>query len=371
MRQLHGLLYTLKSDASLRDLVARRNAASVPFAGRYRIIDFILSGMVSAGVRDVGVIMERDYQSLLDHLGNGKDWDLARRHGGLRLLPPFGLPDSYEGSFGGCMEALRSVRSYIEGIAQPDIVMSAGDLAANIDLAAAAALHAASGAEITAVCAGCAPHFPHHRLVPEADGFARRLISVEEGPGAGLASLEVYIIKKELLLSLMDYCADTGKMHFHRDAVKHYLGTGGRIAVYEHTGYARRIFSALDYYQASMELLDRSVMAQLFPEGERLVRTKERAEVSTYYGEGAQVQNCLVADGCYIEGTVEDSILFRGVRVEKGAFVKNCVLMQDTSVGRHAQLKHTITDKNVTVSQGVFLAGSERFPIIIPKGANL
>jgi glucose-1-phosphate adenylyltransferase len=371
MKDMHGLIYTLRSDPTLGELVAKRNSASIPFCGRYRIIDFILSGMVDAGILDVGVIMERDYQSLLDHLGSGKDWDLARRRGGLRLLPPFGLPESYEGRFDGCMEALKSVRSYIDDIPQPDIVLSAGDLVANIDLTAVADLHRDSGAEMTAVCAGGAPHYPHHRLVPDADGFARRLISVEGGPGEGLVSLEVYIIKKSLLLDLMDYCAGTGRKHFHRDAVAHYLAGGGRVAVYEHKGYARRIYSALDYYQASMDMLQLENMAELFPKGEQLVRTKERAEVSTYYGEEAAVRNCLVADGCYIEGTVEDCILFRGVHVEKGAVLRRCVIMQDTAVGRGAQLKCAIADKDVTVGEGVFLAGSERLPIIIPKGAVL
>ena len=369
MKDMHGLIYTLRSDPSLGELVAKRNSASIPFCGRYRIIDFILSGMVDAGILDVGIIMERDYQSLLDHLGNGKDWDLSRRRGGLRLLPPFGLPEAYEGHFDGCMEALKSVRSYIEGISQQDVVLSAGDLVANIDLTAVADLHRNSGAEMTAVCAGGAPPYPHHRLVPDPDGFARRLISVENGPGEGLVSLEVYIIKKSLLLELMDYCAGTGRKHFHRDAVAHYLAGGGRVAVYEHKGYARRIFSALDYYQTSMDMLHRENMAELFPKGERLVRTKERAEVSTYYGEEAAVRNCLVADGCYIEGTVEDCILFRGVHVEKGAVLRRCVIMQDTAVGRNAQLKSVIADKDVTVGEGVFLSGSERLPIIIPKGA--
>jgi len=369
MKNMQGIIYTLRSPAELGMLVARRNAASIPYCGRYRLIDFILSGMVNAGISDVGVVMERDYQSLLDHLGSGKDWNLSRHSGGLRLLPPFGLPKSF-GHFDGCMEALRSVREYIEDSPHEDIVLSSGDLVANIDLSAAAELHRSSGARMTAVCVEGSPDYPHHRFLPGSDGFAARLYSPETRAEEGLLSLEVYIIQKSLLLELMDYCGSTGKTHFHRDALAHYLAEGGKVAVYRHEGYARRIGSALDYYRASMDVLSGEAMDELFPDG-RPIRTKGRAEVSTYYSEKASVRNSLVADGCYIEGEIENCILFRGVRVEKGARLQNCVIMQDTVIGAGAELRAVLADKDVSVSAGITLVGSERLPVIIPKGANI
>ena len=370
MNDMQGILYSLRSDPELGALVADRNTAAIPFGGRYRLIDFMLSSMTNAGVRDLGVVMDRDYQSLLDHLSGGREWDLARHTGGLRLLPPFGLPES-KGRFGGCMEALRGVRSYIESIPHENIVLSAGDLAANIDLTAVRELHLASGAEMTAVCADGGPLYSHHRLVPDGDGFASRLLFSQSGPGEGLLSLEVYILKKSLLLSLMDYCASSGELHFHRSGVAHYLKTGGRIAVYRHEGYARRIRSALDYYEARMALLCPEAMDSLFPSGARRVRTRERAEASTYYSDTAEVENSLLADGCYIEGRVRGCVLFSGVRVEKGAELENCVVMHDCVIGRGAQLRCAVADKSCVVSEGVTLAGNERLPILIPKGARI
>ena len=367
---LHGIIYTLRSDPALKELVANRNSASIPFCSRYRLIDFALSSMVNAGVSDVGVIMERDYQSLLDHLSGGKDWGLSRRRGGLRLLPPFGLPEAHSGHFGGCMEALRSVRSYIEDLPQEDIILSSGDVVANIDLAAAAEQHRAMGAEITAVCAPAAPAYAHHRYVPGADGFAEELIFSAGGAGKGLAAVEVYILKKSLLLALMDYCSDGGRTHFHRDGMAHYLRSGGRVAIYVHEGYIRRIASVLDYYEASMDMLEDQVMEQLFPPA-RPIHTKERADVSTYYGEGAAVKNSLIADGCFIEGEVENCVLFRNVHIEKGAKLQNCVIMQDTVVRRDARLKCVIADKDGEISQGCFLAGIPGLPIVVPKGASI
>lgn len=367
---LHGILYTLRADPELRDLVTHRNSASIPFGGRYRLIDFALSSMVNAGARDVGVIMERDYQSLLDHLSNGKDWGLSRRQGGLRLLPPFGLREAHSGSFSGCMEALLSVRSYIETIPHEDIILSTGDYVGNVDLAAAAERHYASGAEITAVCVDQWVEAPHHRYIPGEDGFAGKLIFSDGRGRDGLGSAEIYIIKKDLLLSFLAYCGDGGYMHFHRDAIVHYLEEGGRIGIYVHDGYFRRIRTAHDYYEASMEMLEKDVMTQFFPE-DRPVRTKDRAEVSTYYGDEASVKNCLVADGCYIEGELKNCVLFRGVKVEKGAKLENCVFLQDTVVKAGTELKCVITDKDTVISEGCFLAGNDRLPILVPKGVTV
>ena len=370
MNDMQGILYSLRSDPELGALVADRNTAAIPFGGRYRLIDFMLSSMTNAGVRDLGVVMDRDYQSLLDHLSGGREWDLDRHTGGLRLLPPFGLPES-KGRFGGCMEALRGVRSYIESIPHENIVLAAGDLAANIDLAAVRALHHSCGAEMTAVCTDDAPLYSHHRLVPDGDGFASRLLFSQSGAGEGLLSLEVYIIKKSLLLSLMDYCAASGELHFHRSGVAHYLKTGGRIAVYRHEGYARRIRSALDYYEASMALLDPAATNSLFPSDARRIRTRERAATSTYYSDTAEVERSLVADGCYIEGRVRGCVLFPGVRVERGATLENCVVMHDCAISRDSALRCVVADKGCTVGAGVTLMGNERLPIIIPKGATL
>ena len=369
-RDFHGIIYTLNSDAALRELVAQRNTASIPFGGRYRLIDFALSSMVNAGVRDVGVIMERDYQSLLDHLSSGKDWGLSRRSGGLRLLPPFGLREAHSGHFSGFLEALLSVRSYIEDIPHDHVVISSGDLVANFDLGAAMDQYEKSGAEILAICADKIPVFPHHRFLPDGEGFAAEMYYSPGGEGDGVASTEIYLMRKDTLLSIMDWCERRHKEHFHRDGLAHYLEEGGRIALYLHEGYLRRITSAEDYFQTSMDMLEPEVMTQFFPE-DRPVRTKERAEVSTYYGDEAKVRNCLVADGCYIEGDLEECVLFRGVRVAKGAKLRNCVILQDSVVEKGADLRYVIADKDAVISENCFLVGSERLPIIVPKGETV
>ena len=351
MSEVHGIVYAYHSSPRLGDLTRYRTNASLPFCGRYRLIDFALSSLSNAGVHSVGVIMQRDYQSLLDHLGSGKAWDLSRRSGGLHLLPPFGV--NTRGDYTGTAEALNAVISYVR----------------NLDLAAAIAQHNASGCGITAVCRDDAVTGEHHRYLTDERGRVTKLIT-SAAAGTGVASMEIYIVNKDVLLGILDFCAQENRFHFHRDGLFEYLGRGGTMDVFLHRGYAVRVDTVADYFAASMDMLEPLARASLFP-ADRPVRTKERADVSTYYGEHAHVENCLVADGCFIEGTVTDCILFRGVRVARGAHLSRCIVMQDTCIAADAILQYVIADKNVRIGPAVTLTGCEALPIVIPKGSEL
>ncbi|MGI5978502.1 MAG: glucose-1-phosphate adenylyltransferase subunit GlgD [Oscillospiraceae bacterium] len=372
MPDMHGLIYAYHSNPALGELVTHRTSASLPFCSRYRLIDFALSAMTNAGVRDVGVIMQRDYQSLLDHLGSGKDWDMSRSSGGLCLLPPFGMHDSRIGEYRGCMEALAAERSYIRDIKQNTIVLYRGDIVANIDLRAAYAAHLASGCEVTAVCAD--QRFPgigeRIRFLPDSDRTAKRMLFPGTDNENALSSAEIYIIQKRLLLELIDWCRSNGRLHFHRDALAHYLESGAKIGLYMHHGYLARIASVNDYYRANLDMLDFKNRADIFP-AERPVYTRVRSSVSTYYGAEASARNSLVADGCFIEGSIENCVLCRGVRVKKDAHLKNCILMQDTVVGEHALLQYVVADKYASFSDGMILSGSSMLPLTVPKGKTL
>lgn len=367
MSEVHGIVYAYRSSARLGDLTRWRTNASLPFCGRYRLIDFALSSLSNAGVHSVGVIMQRDYQSLLDHLGSGKAWDLSRRSGGLHLLPPFGV--NTRGDYAGTAEALNAVISYVRAIPEPEIVLMPADVVCNLDLAAAIAQHEAGGCGITAICRDGDVTGEHHRFLTDAHGRVTKLIT-SAAPDAGLTSMEAYIVDKDVLLAMLDLCAQENRAFFHRDALFPYLARGGTMDVFLHPGYAVRVDTVADYFSASMDMLEPLARASLFP-AERPVRTKERADVSTYYGEHAHVENCLVADGCFIEGTVTDCILFPGVRVARGAQLSRCIVMQDTHIAADAILRNVIADKNVRIGPAVTLTGCEALPIVIPKGSEL
>jgi len=367
---LHGIIYAYLSSPECGNLVQRRTSSSLPFCSRYRLIDFPLSSMTNAGVRNVGVIMQRDYQSLLDHLQSGRDWNLGRSQGGLRLLPPFGVPDTHNGNYRGNVEALFAVKSYIDSIKEDNILLTRGDNLTNADYSAALERHLASKAEITAVVSSRHPDGFHHCFVPDGDGFAKEYLNDRHSGAPGLASAEIYITKKAVLLNLIDHCEAEGKFSFHHDALRMYVQDGGKIALYEHGGYFRRVITLQDYYEANLEMLNPETRSLLFSP-DRPVLTKERAEAGTYFADESNVRNCLVADGCQIRGSVENCVLFRGVRIGKGAYVRNSIIMQDTVIGENVQFSYGICDKNVRVSAYSTLSGSPLMPLLLPKAISV
>ena len=367
MNRLHGIIFAYRSNPALRELTQHRNTCSIPYGGRYRIIDFMLSNLVNAGLTDIGLIVHANYQSLLDHVGSGKDWDLSRKHGGLRILPPFGYAHKgREGAYRGRMDALAGVRSYLEKIRQDTVVLAGGDIAVNLPIRDIYASHMESGADITAVCTSIPKGDPKEStyFTCGADGFVTDIACRPPVP-QGYESLEVYVMSKSLLLSLVDHCEAHNIPSFSRGVLLPTLGQL-KIHAYQFDGYAARLQSVAGYFARSMELLDAGVRQELFVP-ERPVKTKDQSNPSTYYGPASSSINSLVADGCIIEGEVENSILFRGVTVEKGAKISNCVLMQGTCIQAGATLKYAITDKNVRVSPGRMLMGHTTYPLAIAK----
>lgn len=369
MTDYHGIIFAYSAAPALRELVSQRTSASLPFCGRYRLIDFALSSMMNAGVRDVGVIMQRDYQSLLDHIGSGKAWDMSLKNGGLRILPPFGLPIHHKGDYEGTMEALNAVASYIRDIPQKNVVMLVGSVAANIDLSAAIERHQKAGAPVTAICAAGQTGVDRISYTVDENDFVLEMLYGAGTPDS-LAGVGGYIIEKNTLLAMMERCKAANLYRFHQDAMTHYLRSGGKMAVYRHEGYMANIRSVEQYYQASMDVLKPAVRRDLFPK-DRPVRTKNQEGVSTYYGEKAVSRNSLVADNCIIEGELDGCIVFPGVRVAEGAVIQNSILMKGCVIGRGAKLDCVITDKACTVGAGVELKGNKKLPLVMPKGSEI
>ncbi len=371
MKDFHGIIFAYYTNPNLRELVSMRTAASLPFCGRYRLIDFSLSSLRNAGIVDVGVIMQRDYQSLLDHLGGGKAWDMARRIGGLRMLPPFGLPEYHRGNYAGTMEALIAVASYIKDVNAKYFVLMLGDMCANIDLRLAMEQHRKSGAAITALCTDRA-NADGFRMtyIPGEDGYVKSMLVDTVNDKVGVASLESYIINKDTLLELIETSRAQSLYRFHKDALSEWLKAGGRMDTYVHHGYTALIRTVDSYYKANMDMLDNDIRHELFPSS-RPVFTKIREEVSTYYGPGSYSRNSLVADNCIIEGAVENCIVFSGARIRPGAKLKNCIVMSDCVVEPGCRLDHCIIDKDVSFSSGTVLTGNERLPLIVPKGSHI
>jgi len=367
MKDLHGIIFAYTNNTRLKELTEHRTVSSLPFGGRYRVIDFMLSNMVNAGVYDVGVVMRDNYQSLLDHLGSGKAWDLARKRGGLRLLPPFGRAGAGSPTyFRGKMEALASVAEYVDYIRQEYVVIADGDIIVNLPLEAMFDQHVRSGADVTCMCTPCQVSEPELATYVTLDDkhFVKNVSSGRAETGS-YEALGVYMMSKKFLKSIIAECKSHSLYDFERDVLQR---KSMALAAFPFEGYAARVQSTAQYFCHSMELLTPEVRGSLFLRS-RPVKTKVRDETSAYYGPDSCVKNSVLADGCIIEGHVEDSVLFRGVHVKKGAVVRNSILMQDVCVHPGADLRYVICDKAVVINQGRLLVGHESYPIAISKGA--
>ena len=360
-----GIIFPNLYDELLPEMVTERTMASVPFAGRYRMIDFVLSSMVNSGIDNVSVIVKKNYHSLMDHLGSGREWDLTRKHGGLNIVPPFA--EANVAVYHGRIEALASIVPFLKDQREKYVVMSDANLAVNVDFSDLIAKHVASGADVTmmyqrAPMPECIRDCNNTLMIE--DGRVVELLTNDDRPGVQNISMNIYVMERESLIKYVKEANSRGMSSFERDILARNL-TVLNVQAVPYTGYIGRIGDRKSYFDESMRLLNSDNVAALFS---RPVYTKIRDDAPTRYAMDCHIRNCMVADGCIIEGEVENSIIFRGVKIKKGAKVKNCVLMQDTVVEAGADVEYVVTDKNVKVTAGKQLSGTETFPVYVAKG---
>lgn len=370
-----GLIFSNIHDQCIPEMTRIRTMASIPFGCRYRLVDFALSNMVNSNITNVGIITHYNYQSLMDHVGNGKDWDLARRSGGIKILPPFFA--AYENAGAGKiyenrLEALMGAVSFINRCGADYIVLSDCDAILNIDLSAVIEDHIASGAYLTIVTKKLSAgkyRFETPVSVLKVDAENRITDLEDRCPERGnvIISTNIMVVKRTDLQDIVTEALARGQKSFHKDVIAKNLKKKV-IRAYPFEGWYAQITSMASYFEYSMDLLKEEPRCDLFHNADRHIYTKIRNSAPTKYSSDASVKNSLVADGCVIEGTVENSILFRNVHVGKGTVVKNCILLQDTYVGSNAQLSCVVTDKNVVIKDDRSLSGHETMPFFIGKG---
>ena len=373
-----GLIFSNIHNSSLPELTSVRTIASVPFGCRYRLIDFPLSAMVNSGITKIGVIAHNNYQSLMDHIGTGKDWDLARRSGGIRILPPYIA--SYNSVNGGRLyttrlEALMGVMHFITKCTEEHIVLSDCDNVCSVALKDLIKAHEKNGADMTiltrSVKNGDVRPSEDATIVDFDDnGRVINLSACTKKDGESEISTNIIVANRSFLLDIINDAAAHGYTRFYLEAIANRL-EHAKINAYHFDGEFLQIGSLVSYYQASMKLLDTETRNELLNTPEKMVYTKLRNSAPTVYQSGSSVKNSLIADGCCIEGTVENSIIFRGVHVSRGTVVKNSILLQDTYVGADTSLNCVITDKNVVIREGRNLSGHESVPFFLSKGSMI
>ncbi|MBR1864844.1 MAG: glucose-1-phosphate adenylyltransferase subunit GlgD [Ruminococcus sp.] len=371
MGNVLGLVFANMHDTTLGDMTKNRTMGSVMFGGRYRLIDFPLSNMVNSGISEVGVITKSNYQSLLDHLGSAREWDLARKKGGLYILPPFGNVEST--LYRGRIEAIYGAMSFISHSSAKYVVMTDCDVITNIDYKPIVARHIESGADITVVTHTGVYSSDELKtatvLNTDGEGNVTSVLIQPELSGSCTASLNMFVMSMEFMKDLVKDAIARGLVSFEKNILQERCSEL-KIKTYEYANYFRKLNSPSSYFAANMDILDPANARKLFVP-KRSIYTKVSDNAPAKYDLNCIVKNSLVADGCIIEGEVENSVLFRGVKVGKGAKVKNCILMQGTVVGDGAQLNYIVTDKNVTVTDKHILTSSPEYPMYVAKGATV
>ncbi len=365
-----GIIFANAYDEKVERLTKKRSIASVPFGGRYRLIDFCLSNLVNAGVSNIGVITKEKYRSLMDHIGSGIYWDLDRKNGGIRILPPFNASNSR--IYQGYVEALYGAKDFMLRCNAKYIVLCDARTVANVNLKEAIKLHKSSDADITVVCTkGTEIKDNNHTLTLDInkDGSIA-LTGVPNTIGAeDVRSMDIYVFNRDKLIELVENSYENGGITVCEDIVAANIGKL-KVMAYEHKGYVAIMDSPQEYCRANFDLLDGSVRRDLFNR-ERPIYTKTRDDMPTRYGTHSSVENSLIAEGCIIEGTVKNSVLFRGVNVAKGATVENSILMQGVTVEEGAVADRVVSDKNAVISAKMTVKGSDEKAFFIEKNQTL
>lgn len=372
-----GILFPNSYDSMVPDLVGERLMASIPFASRYRLVDFVLSSMVNCGIDNISIIVRKNYHSLMDHLGSGRSWDLTRKNGGLNLVPPFA--EKTVKIYNGRVEAIASILDFLKQQKEKYVVMADTNFAANFDFNALINAHIASKADVTVAYTEEplpssvveAPHATkdmYYSLNIE-DGRVKEIQINSRNADVQNFSLNVYIMNRKFLIDQISEAFVRGQVYFERDILAPQLDKLN-VQAYRYDGYVARITDMKSYFNENMKMLQDENVDALFSAGNPIY-TKIRDDNPTRYIDGVKVKNIMAADGCIIEGEVENSILFRGVKIGKGAKVKNCVLMQDTVIESDVNMAYVVTDKNVTVTAGKELKGNDTFPVYVAKSQKV
>lgn len=366
MKKVMSLVDLQREESYIKELTVDRPIATIPFGGRYRLVDFALSCMVNSGIRNVGVLLpENKSRSILDHMRSGKDWDLARHHKGLFYLPPV-RPENGEKT-----SDLRNIYynlTFVESSTEEYVLMCRATCVYNIDFHKVFEFHLDRKADVTVVTSRAWHSDPCSGLIvePGKDGRVRDAAIKPNLKEGEFRSLGIFLMSKELFCNVVRYAFEHGGTDFRRDAVLK-QATGLNFYTYVHDGFASRVCSTPAYYETNLKMLDPEVWEELFMRESAPIFTKVKDMGPAEYKEGARVVHSLIANGCEIHGTVENSIIFRGVKIEPGAVVKNSVVMQKCVIGAGAEIDSVIADKNVTITEGKKLRGDRNFPVVIGK----
>ena len=355
-----------ENENEIRSLTTNRPIASIPFASRYRVIDFMLSNVVNSGIKNVGIFTQSNSRSLVDHIGTGKPWDLNRKNDGLFLFN-HGLNDliNYDSKM------LKNNMEYIYRSRNDSVILTSSYMICNMDIADLVDKHEQSGCDITMVYkhSDAADMDFQNCFTLVVDKKLNRVTGARKNIGfvkSDDVCMEVFVMKKELFVDFLYKTASNASKGSLYNVIFSEMDSYA-VNAYEFKGYLACINSVKSYYKANMDMLDYDNRMDLFMAGNRPVYTKIKDEHPTLYVDGCHVYNSLVADGCIVKGSVKNSLMARYVVVENDVELDNCIILQNCKIKAGSKLSNVIIDKNAIIEQGTELKGSAQYPLVVEK----
>lgn len=365
--KMAGLIFGDSYDVELKEMLEKRTLAGIPFGARYRIIDFFLSDMANASITNIGIIVTQKYLSLVRHVNAGAPWDLDRKNSGVTFLPPFNSHD-VKAVYENRLEAMQANLPWLRTVEEEYILLTSCNYVANIDFGRMMDFHQKSGAVITALYTKNHQNKRDGVEITEFDVDGNGVvedcrISSELIRGLDIG-LNAYIMKTSDLIQCVEDSMKKGQNSFRRDilmpAIRH-----GRVMGYEAEDEVLFMDDISCYLKSNLALLDKDVRNSIFAHEDRPIMTKVKDSPPTRYGENAVVENSLIADGVIVEGTVRNSIIFRGAVIGKDTVVENSLIMHDSKVGENCNLNYTVVDRNSVIHDGRNLSGYITHPFYI------
>lgn len=363
-----GIILAGGSSNRLKELAKKRAAAAMPIAGSYRAIDFALSNMSNSHVSKVAVLTQYNSRSLNEHLSSAKWWDFGRKQGGLYVFTPT-ITAENSFWFRGTADAIYQNLDFLRKSHEPYVIIASGDAVYKMDYNDVIEYHVAKKADITVVCKELKEGEDARRFGTLKMDEDMRIQEFEEKPmfaRSNIISTGIYVIRRRLLIDLVEQCVEDERYDFVKDILIRYKNLK-KIYAYKTDAYWSNIATVDSYYKTNMDFLKRDIRDYFFKEYPEILSKVSDLPPAKYHP-GANVKNSLVASGSIINGTVENSILFKKVFVGNNCVIKNSIILNDVYLGDNTYIENCIIESRDTIRANTRHVGEGGIKVVLEKG---